>query len=178
MRIVVAAFALLIFNEGIDSGSAVCNSSLTCDFESTYCQFDNGSHGPETDTWLRDQKWEMLDGHEGTFVYAHKDSHEHSERTTLDLTSPPVCSGGPIQVSFKYNVNKVNSQLQVLTRCGGKDTTDVHTFKEYHSHPTWKKGNVTLQPCPHGDAEVVFRGSISPAHDMIGVDTISIATSE
>ncbi|XP_070184072.1 uncharacterized protein [Littorina saxatilis] len=166
----------IVFHEA-NTINAMCYSSLSCDFESTYCQFEDGSHGPDTDTWIRGLKWEMLHGHKGNFVFAHKNSQDmyNSGLTTVDMTSPLVCSGGAIQVSFEYIVNRANSQLQVLTRCDGKDTTDVHTYSDHD--PTWKTGNVTLQPCLHGDTEVVFSGSLNE-RDSIGVDTVSIVTGE
>ncbi|KAK7093244.1 hypothetical protein V1264_007033 [Littorina saxatilis] len=152
---------------------AVCSNSVRCDFESTYCEFDDGSNGTDTDTWFRGSKWEMLHGHRGRFMYAYRGSADNSGRTTVDLTSPSVCSQTPIQVSFEYIVNKNNSQLQVLTRCDGQDSTDVHTYSQ-HVH-TWKNDSITLYPCPHGDTTVVFRGSLNVA-SAVGVDTVSIMT--
>ena len=88
----------------------------------------------------------------GKFAFAYHGSQDHSGKTTADLTSPPLCSGGPLHVTFDYFVAKANSQLHVLTQCGGGDGDQGQVYSTVNS--AWQKGSLTLQPCPHSDTRV------------------------
>ena len=69
------------------------------------------------------------------------------------MITPAFCSTTQwLCLAFDYVISKPNSELRVLTRCGGHDWGDQTVFNTPVN--AWQKANLTLAACPDQDTEV------------------------
>ena len=80
-------------------------------------------------------------------------SSDESGLSTVDMTTPPLCSHTRrLCLTFHYVVSRGSSELRVLARCGGRDWGQQTAFSQTSS--SWLKANLTLAACPEGDTQV------------------------